>query len=162
MIDIEMEKALNDHMNEELYSSHLYKSMAAYLESNRLPGFAHWMNKQADEEDIHAQKIFRYINDRRGRARFESIECPPQDWENPLAAFKAAFEHEQKITKQVNDLVNLAISLKDHATNYFIQEGFVKEQIQEETAASDIVDKLLLVGPEKSGLFLVDRELGSR
>jgi ferritin len=61
MLKGSMEKALNDQINAELYSSYMYLAMAAYFESVDLDGFAHWMELQADEEMEHAKKFYSYI-----------------------------------------------------------------------------------------------------
>ena len=95
------------------------------------------------------------------RVILEAVAAPPLEWDSPLAVFEATYEHEQKVTGLINDLVNLAIKEKDHATNSFLQ-WFVTEQVEEEATASDIVNKLKLMGEAPGGLFMLDRELGTR
>ena len=109
MIGKKMEQALNDQVNAELYSAYLYLSMVAYFESKNLPGFAQWMRVQTQEEISHAMKIFDFINERGGRALLAAIDQPDAEWKSPLAAFEAAYAHEQLVTGRINDLVNLAI-----------------------------------------------------
>jgi len=161
MLSKKMQDALNKQTNAELYSAYLYASMSAYFESVNLRGFANWMRVQTQEEVMHAYKFYNYINERGGRVALQAIEAPPQEWDSPLAAFEAVRVHEQKVTGLINDLVNLAISEGDHATNNFLQ-WFVSEQIEEEASAHDVVQKLNLVGEESSGLFMLDREMGLR
>ncbi|RJP25720.1 MAG: ferritin [Candidatus Omnitrophota bacterium] len=160
-MDQKMNNALNDQINAELFSSYLYLSMSAYFESVNLSGFAGWMRAQAQEELLHVSKFFKYINDRNGRVVLKAIEEPQKDWASPLAAFEDAYAHEQKVTKLINDLVDLALSMKDHTTNSFLQ-WFVTEQIEEEATASQIVDQLKLIGDARSGLFMLNKELGAR
>jgi ferritin len=161
MIKEKIQDALNKQLNAELYSSYLYFSMAAYFESASLKGFSNWMRVQAREELAHAMKFYDYINERGGRVNLTSIAAPSAQWDSPLAAFEQVYEHEQKVTGLINDLVTLAISEADHATNNFLQ-WFVAEQVEEESSADEIVQKLRLLGEDRSGLFMVDQELGQR
>jgi len=161
MLSKKMEKALNKQINAELYSSYLYLSMSAYFESVSLAGLAHWMRQQAQEELFHGMKIFDFVNERGGRALLDSIEKPKSKWASTQAVFKNVLEHEQLVTSLINDLVNLALDERDHATNIFLQ-WFVSEQVEEEASAGEIVDKLKLIKNDPNGLFMLDRELGQR
>ena len=161
MISKKVEEALNGQINAELYSAYLYLSMEAYFESVSLPGFATWMRVQTQEELMHTMKIYGFVNERGGRVLLKSIDQPPTEWESPLAVFEASYKHEQKVTGFINDLVNLAIEQKDHATNSFLQ-WFVNEQVEEEDSADQVVQKLKMIKNDPGGLFLVDRELGQR
>jgi len=161
MISERMQNALNEQVNAELYSSYLYLSMASCFSNLNLSGFARWMEAQALEELSHAMKIYGFIQERGGQAVLKAIECPPSRWESPLAAFEDAYRHERKVTGLINELVNLAIEEKDHATNNFLQ-WFVSEQVEEEASADEVVQKLRLMGDARGGLFMMDRELGQR
>jgi len=161
MISKKTEDVLNEQINAEFYSAYLYLSMEAYFESMNLPGFANWMRAQIQEESMHAMKIYDFVNGRGGRVLLKSIEQPPTEWESPLAAFEAAYKHEQKVTGLINDLVNLAIEEKDHATNNFLQ-WFVNEQVEEESSVNEVVQKLKMIESALGGQFLIDRELGQR
>ena len=161
MLNKEMEKALNVQVNAEMYSAYLYLSMSAYFQSKSLGGFASWMRVQAQEEMVHAMKLYDFINERGGRIILEPIEAPPMEWDSTLATFQAVYEHEQKVTGLINELVELALEKHDHATNIFLQ-WFVSEQVEEEDSANDVVEKIKLVGDAQGGLFMLDRELGQR
>ncbi len=161
MISKKMEEALNEQVNAELYSSYLYLSMESFFKSQNLNGFANWMRIQTQEEVMHATKMYDFINERGGRALLKAIEGPPTEWESTLAVFKAVYEHEQKVTGLVNNLVDLAITEKDHATNSFLQ-WFVNEQVEEEASADEIVQQLKMVENAPGGIFMFDRELGQR
>ena len=161
MINIKMQKALNDQIGEEYASSYLYISMAAYFESLHLNGFAHWMKVQAEEEKGHATKFYDYINQQQGTVTLNGLDKPQSEWASPLAAFEAALHHEQKITKLINGLIDLAIEERDYATNIFLQ-WFVTEQVEEEANATEIVEKLKLIGDSKQGLLMLDSILGQR
>jgi ferritin len=156
-----MQDALNKQINAELYSSYLYLSMASYFNSNDLAGFGHWMHCQAKEELFHAMKMYKYVLERGGRVILPPIEGPQTEWENPSAPFEHALQHEIKVTGLINDLVDLAIEEKDHATNNFLQ-WYVKEQVEEEASATEVVQKLKLTGGQGNGLFMLDNELGQR
>jgi ferritin len=156
-----MQDALNEQVNAELYSAYLYLSMEAYFESINLAGFANWMRVQTQEEIAHAMKIYDYIDERSGRVTLKPIAGPPVKWDSPLAVFEAGYAHEQKVTGLINELVNISIELKDHATNMFLQ-WFVNEQVEEEKSADDVVQKLKLMADAPGGLYMLDAELAQR
>lgn len=161
MLSEKMREALNGQLNAELYSSYLYMSMAAYFQGINLGGFANWMRVQAQEELMHAMKFYDFINERGGRVVMRPIEGPPTEWDSPLAAFEAVLEHEQKVTGLINDLVELALAERDHATNIFLQ-WFVTEQVEEEDSANEVIQQIKLIGEAQGGLFMIDRELAQR
>jgi len=161
MLNDKMEQALNEQINAEFYSSYLYLSMGAYFESKGLPGFATWMQAQVQEEWFHGMKMYDFVNERGGRVILKAIDKPPTEWDSPLAVFENVLAHEQKVTGLINNLVNLALDERDHATNIFLQ-WFVSEQVEEESSASAICDKLKLIGKDPNGLFVLDNEMGQR
>ena len=161
MISPKMEEAINQQINAEMYSAYLYYAMANYFESVSLKGFANWMRVQAQEEMIHAVKFTTFLNDRGGRVKFKVIAEPPFEWKSPIDAFETVLIHENKVTGLINDLVNLSIQEKDHAANTFLQ-WFVTEQVEEEANDKEIIDQLKLIGDDKSGLFMINRELALR
>jgi ferritin len=156
-----MLKVLNEQIIEETYSAYLYQSMAAYLDFKGLKGFSHWMDMQTQEELIHARKFYDYILERGGQVKLDTIKAPPHDFGTPLEIFEAALEHEEYITGKINDLIDLAQEVKDHATFNFLQ-WFVEEQVEEEATAGEMVDKLKLVGDHTGALFQIDKELSAR
>jgi ferritin len=156
-----MQKSLNTQVNAEFYSAYLYLSMAAYFEALNLKGFASWMTVQAQEEVSHAMKFYHYLNERGSRVAMMAIDAPPIQWDSPLKVFEHTYEHEQKVTNMINDLVDQAASLKDHATSQMLQ-WFVAEQVEEESSADEIVQKIKLIEHSKGGLFMLDKELGQR
>ncbi|NIS61960.1 MAG: ferritin [Proteobacteria bacterium] len=161
MLGEKIQSALNKQLNAEVYSSYLYLSMSAYFNSLNLPGFANWMRVQAQEELVHAMKFYDFINERGGRVILQQVEAPPTEWSSPLDVFENAYKHEQKVTGLINDLVNLAVGERDHATNIFLQ-WFVTEQVEEEASADEVVQKLKRVGDDSAGLFMLDGEMGQR
>jgi len=135
--------------------------MAAYFEDLNLTGMANWMRLQADEEHEHSLKFYDFIIKISGRVTLGQIDKPKSSWKTPKEAFQEALAHEQFITKSINELTDLAISEKDHSTNTFLH-WFIDEQVEEEAAAGDIVQKFNLIDESKSGLYMLDRELGQR
>ena len=161
MLKEKIREALNQQLNAELFSSYLYLSMASYFESINLKGFANWMRVQTQEELVHAMKFYDFIIERGGKAILAPIEGPPTKWESPLAVFEHAYQHEQKVTGLINNLVDLSIAEQDHATNNFLQ-WFVAEQVEEEASADEVVQKIKLMGDASGGLFMIDQELAQR
>jgi ferritin len=161
MVNQKIQDAFNEQINAEIYSSYLYLSMAAYFASINLEGFATWMRVQAQEELIHAMKFFDYLKERGGVVNLKAIDGPPTRWDSPLAAFQEAYRHEQKVTGLINNLVDISIQERDHASNAFLQ-WFVTEQVEEEASADAVVQNLKLAGDHGGGLFMIDRELGTR
>lgn len=161
MLSKKMEEALNEQVNAEMYSAYLYLSMNAFFEDQNLGGFANWMYIQAQEEMTHAMKIYRYINDRGGRVTLKAIEAPKKDWDSPVQVMEEVYEHEQKVTSLIHNLVNLAREEKDHGTDNMLQ-WFVAEQVEEETNADEILQQLKLIGGKGQGILMLDRELQQR
>jgi len=161
MLNPKIEEAFNRQLNAELFSSYLYLSMVAYLESRNLKGMARWMRMQVQEENMHVMKFFDFINERGGRVTLAEIAAPQVEWTSPVAAFQATYEHECKVSGLINELVDLALSEKDHAANAFLQ-WFVTEQVEEEASVLEITEQLKLAGDQGGMLFMLDRELGQR
>jgi ferritin len=161
MISKTIETALNKQVNREFYSEFLYLSMAAYFETICLKGFAKWMRVQAREEHAHAMKIFEYIITRGGKVTLDALEAPKAKWASAGKVFEDSYAHEQKVTGMINALVELSIKEKDHASFEMLQ-WFVKEQVEEEQNASDILNQIAIVGDRPGHLFALDHHLGKR
>lgn len=160
MLDEKIEEAINKQLNAELYSGYMYLSMAAYFESIDLAGFANWSRLHAQEEFTHGMKFYDYLVSRGARVTLTQIEGPPTEWESAIAVFDHVYQHEQVVTGLINDLVDLTISLKDHATNNFLQ-WFIAEQVEEEETANGVLQRLKLAGDDSAALLMLDKELGS-
>lgn len=161
MIKANIQDAIIKQLNRELYSAYLYLSMAAYFESIPLRGFAKWMRIQAKEEQTHAMKFFDYLIEKGGTIKLLPLDAPPAKWSSPLKVFEEAYRHEQKVTEWIYELMDLAMKEKDHATTNMLQ-WFVKEQVEEESKASEIVEKIKMLGPEGHAILMIDHELGKR
>ncbi len=161
MIGQRMQEAMNEQVMHETFSAYLYASMAAYFHAKGLDGMAQWMKAQAQEELGHALRFFNHINERGGRVELLAIEKPQAEWDSPLAAFKAALEHEKFITGRIDELVKIAREENDNAADIMLQ-WFVTEQVEEEDSVSKVIDMLEIAGEKGPGLLLADRELGQR
>jgi len=161
MIKETIQKAFNEQIKKELDSAYLYLSMAAYFDSQNLEGMSHWMKVQAKEEFKHAMKFYEHINERGGRVELFGLEKPVKEWKDPFEVFKHVYEHEQKVTASINDLVELAERENDRAAYVFLQ-WFVNEQIEEEANASKIVQTFEKIKDSPVGIIMMDRELAKR
>jgi ferritin len=161
MLSEKMQAALNEQINAELSSSYAYLSIAAHFEAENLNGFANWMHIQSGEENTHAMKFYHYIISRRGRVTLKPLAGPKTEWASPLEAFEDALKHEQKVTSLINNLVDLAIKEKDHATNSFLK-WFVDEQVEEEANVDAVIQDLKRAGNSAQMLLMLDRELAGR
>ncbi|MFP4322327.1 MAG: ferritin [Anaerolineales bacterium] len=158
MFPASVQDALNKQINMEMGAYYTYLSMAAYFEDQGLKGFATWMYQHAEEEMVHAMKIYDYVHTRRGRVKLLALGEPPHEWASPLAAFEDALKHEEKVTKSINEIVRLARDEGDWATDSFLQ-WFVDEQVEEEEVVDEAIRKLKLIGDFSPGLYLLDREM---
>jgi len=161
MLNKGVQDAINEQIKNELYSAYLYLSMSAYCEAVNLPGFAHWMRLQSQEEVSHAMKYFEFINDRGGRVVLQAIDQPPIEFQSPLDVFQQTLEHERKVTAMIHRLYELAVKENDYATQAQLQ-WFITEQVEEEKRASEIVERLKMIGDQGPALLMLDRQLGER
>ncbi len=161
MISKAVERAFNDQLAAETYSAYLYWSMSAALEEMQMPGFAHWMRVQAQEEMAHAMKFYRHLVERGGRVKLGAIAAPPTDWESPAKMFEDVLKHERHVTSLIHKLVETAAQEKDYAAGVFLQ-WFVSEQVEEEAAAELVLVKIRMVQDSQGGLYMLDKEMGQR
>ena len=161
MINQKVRDIMNEQIKWELYSSYLYLAMAAYFDSQGLDGMGQWMRAQAQEEVLHAMKFFNHIKDRDGRVELLAIDQPPSGWSSPAEVFKVAYEHEQKVTGLINNIMKVAQEENDFAAMPMLH-WFVDEQIEEEASTSKVAQELKRIGDSGDGIIMLDRELGTR
>lgn len=154
-------KALNEQIKREFYSSFLYLSIASHFENIPLEGIAKWFRKQAKEENEHAMKIYDYLLERDLHVDFQAIEKPPVKFNSIKEIFALALEHEQKVTRWIHEIYDLAVKEKDHATHVFLQ-WYITEQVEEEKNAQDNLDQITFIGDDKAALFVIDQNLGKK
>lgn len=152
---------INDQINKEFFSEFYYLSMAAYLESENLPGFANFFVVQTQEEHFHAMKLYQYMNERGARVKLDVLEKPKGDFKSILEVFELALEHEIYVTARINKLMDIAIADNDHASRGFLQ-WFIDEQVEEEAGMEDYVNRLTRMGDNSYGILMLDKELAAR
>lgn len=161
MLKEKMENALNEQINKEIYSSYLYLSMSAYAQTLGLQGVANWMKIQAQEELTHANKFFDYIHERNGRVMLKAIDAVDTEFGSVIELFERVLHHEEYVTSLINNLMDIAIEVSDHASRSMLM-WFVDEQVEEEANVQEIIDNLKMVEGKGQGLFMMDKELGAR
>ncbi len=161
MLKEKMLDALNEQINAEQYSALLYLSMSAWFNKKGLQGFANWMYVQYKEELTHADKIFNYVNDRGGKVVIKPIAQVATDFDSVIEVIEKTLVHEQKVTSSINNLMDVAAEVRDHATQSFLQ-WFVDEQVEEEANVEEILDSLKLIDGQGNGIFMLDREMRQR
>ncbi len=160
MIDKKIEKLLNHQIELEFESSQYYLSMASWAEKNGFNGVSTFLYGHSEEERGHMLKLFHFINDRGGYALVPTIGAPPKEYKGIQEIFAKILQHERVVTQEINNLVDACLKLKDYSTHNFLQ-WYVSEQIEEERLAQTMLDKLDLIGNDKGGLYLFDRDLES-
>ena len=153
-----VEKVLNEQIIKESSSSQLYLSMASWSENQGYNGTAQFLYKHSDEERVHMLKLVKFINERGGVAQIPAIEKPPINFDSMLKIFESLLKHEIKVTESINNVVDVCLKEKDYTTHNFIQ-WYVSEQLEEEALARNILDKLRMIGSDKGGLYLFDRDM---
>ena len=154
-------KAINDQIAMELGAAHTYLSMSAYLDGENLPGFASWMRSQYEEELTHALRLFDFLLEIGEKVELQQVAKPAATFKGPLDVMKKALGHEQKVTKSINKLYEIALKEK-HYTAQLMLQWFINEQLEEEKTVGDIIAQLELVGNNGPALLMMDRELGGR
>ncbi|HEX9825792.1 MAG TPA: ferritin [Flavobacteriaceae bacterium] len=158
MLSKSIEKALNNQIRIEAESSQIYLAMACWAEVKGLEGVAVFMYKQSQEERDHMLRLVRFINERGGHAQVSELSAPNVTFKSFKEMFEELFKHEVFVSKSINQLVHISLQEKDYATHNFLQ-WYVSEQIEEEAMARTILDKINLIGDDKGGLYLFDRDI---
>ncbi len=158
MINKKVETVLNAQIEKELFSSNLYLAMASWAETNGLKGTSAFLYKHTEEERIHALKLIHYVNDRGGQAVIPALKQVKMEFKSVKALFEEIMEHEFMISAEINKLVGICIDERDFTTQNFLQ-WYVTEQIEEESLIRSILDKLNLLGEDKTNLYMFDSEM---
>lgn len=158
MLKPKIEKALNKQIELEASSSQFYLAMASWAETQGMNGTAAFLYKHSDEERMHMLKLIKFINERGGTAVIPPLTKPPKDFASIKEIFESLLEHELNVTDSINNVVDVCLSEKDYTTHNFMQ-WYVSEQLEEEALARNIIDKLNMIGNDKGGLYLFDRDL---
>ena len=158
MLSKSIETALNKQIRIEAESSQVYLSMACWAEVQGFAGIAQFMYLQSDEERTHMLKLVKYVNERGGHALITELKTPKTSFGKFQEMFEELYQHELFVSQSINDLVHISLEERDYATHNFLQ-WYVAEQIEEEAQAKTILDKINLIGDDKGGLYLFDRDI---
>ena len=158
MLQTNIEKALNHQIRIEAESSQIYLSMACWAEVQGLEGVAQFMFAQSDEERQHMLKLVKYVNERGSHANITELKAPKTKFGTFKEMFQELYQHELFVSNSINELVHITLGEKDYATHNFLQ-WYVAEQIEEEAQAKTILDKINLIGEDRGGLYLFDRDI---
>ncbi|MCL5127412.1 MULTISPECIES: ferritin [unclassified Algibacter] len=158
MLSKAIETALNNQIKIEAESSQIYLAMACWAEVKGLEGVASFMYAQSDEEREHMLKLVKFVNERGGHAKISELSAPNVTFTSFKEMFETLFEHEVFVSQSINDLVHISLEERDYASHNFLQ-WYVAEQIEEEAVARTILDKINLIGDDKGGLYLFDRDI---
>lgn len=161
MVSKKLETAINEQINAELWSAYLYLSMSMHFANEGLPGVANWYKIQFQEEQDHAHKFMNYLIAKGNKVELKPIKKVDTSWDSVLHSFEETLKHERVVTSLINDLVTIAKSEKDYASENFLQ-WFVNEQVEEEETAQGMIDSLKLIGDNGFGIYTMDKELASR
>lgn len=157
----ELAKLLNAQINHEMSASYAYLAMAAWFEQTPYSGFAKWMYLQSGEETVHALKFYQFVVDRDAKVELTPIANPRSDFAGPLDVFAASLKQEQVVTRQINELYDVAERVRDHSSKNLLL-WFLNEQIEEEKSVREMVDRLTLAGDDPASLLALDREAATR
>lgn len=158
MLSKKLEKALNEQIRIEAESSQVYLSMACWAEVKGLEGVAGFMYGHSDEERLHMLKLVKYVNERGGHAHVSALKAPKTEFGTLQKMFQELYDHEIFVSQSINELVHVTLEEKDYATHNFLQ-WYVAEQLEEEALARTVLDKINLIGNDKGGLYLFDRDI---
>lgn len=161
MISKKMAQAINAQITREFYSAFLYLSMANDALDKGFQGTYKWMTIQFKEEQEHALRFSKYLQEQGEKVVIGAMEAPKNTWKNILEMFEDALLHEKKVTAWINDLYSLALEEKDYATQSMLK-WFIDEQVEEEANCNEAIAALTLVGDSPSGTYMMDRQLGKR
>ena len=158
MLKEKIQNALNNQIQIEAFSSQIYLAMASWAETEGLGGAAQFLYKHSDEERMHMLKLVQYVNERGGKALIPQLNQPEKEYKSLTNLFQTLLDHEVMVSNEINNLVDICLSEKDYTTHNFMQ-WYVAEQIEEEALARTIMDKLNMIGEDKGGLYLFDRDI---
>ena len=161
MLDVKVSKLLNEQITKELYSAYLYLDFSVFYEAQGLDGFANWYMIQAQEERDHAMLFLKYLQMCGEKVDLGAIDKPDKNLTELMDPLKAGFEHEQYVTSLINEIYAAAHEVKDFRTMQFL-DWFVKEQLEEEKNADDMIKKMELFGGDSKGLYSLDAEYAAR
>jgi ferritin len=161
MISEKLFSELNNQINFEFYSAHIYLAMAAYCAAEDFDGFANFFKVQAEEEKFHAMKFYNYVNEMNGRVLLEGMPNPKNEYSSLLDVFKVAYAHEKIVTSKIYNLTDIATEEREHATISLLK-WFIDEQVEEESNFNGLIKRLSRINEDPTSLYMLDAELAAR
>lgn len=155
-----IEKLLNNQVKNEASASMHYLAMASWADANGLNGVADFFYMHSEEERLHMTKLVKFINERGGNAIIPALESPKSDFNNMKELFVAFLDSEVFVTEKINEIIFECLQNKDYNTHNFMQ-WYVSEQLEEEAQARTMLDKLNIIGNDKTGHYMFDRDIMS-
>ncbi len=160
-MDKKLYEAIEEQINFELYSSYIYLSMCSHISTENWKGFTNWFKVQAQEEKAHADVLFDYLLERGHNVQLKSIAEPKHKWTSLEEMFEEVLSHEKEVTRRINEIINIAHDVRDHSA-YDLLMLFVKEQVEEENSADDLLISIKRIGKDMSALYMLDGQLATR
>lgn len=154
MISDAMSAKLNQQVKEEFHSYWIYLAMSYKLHEMGFRGYAKWFEMQAAEEMSHATKIAHYLVEVGAAVKLGTLETPKSDYGSVKEIVQTALDHEKKITRLINECVDMANKDNDHATGNFLA-WFVDEQVEEVATAQQLLN-LVSLATEKIQLLMIE------
>ena len=145
MISKELNDAINAQIGSEFGAAQQYLSMAVYFDGEALPKLAEFFYKQSEEERDHAMKFVHYLVDVGGTVTLPAVEAPKATFSSAEEIFKLALDWEMEVTRQVNNLYEIARAKSDYAAENFL-DWFVNEQIEEVSSMENMLKLVRRVG----------------
>ncbi|MGL4798926.1 MAG: ferritin [Cellulosilyticaceae bacterium] len=161
MLAQEVVTLMNEQINKELYSAYLYLAISHYYEEVNLSGFANWFFIQAKEEQDHAMLFMKYLQNNGEHIVLQDIAAYTAAYEDMHTPLEETLEHERTVTASIDHIYEVAMGKKEFRTMQFL-DWFIKEQVEEEKNAEELIKKYKLFGQDGKGLYLLDTELGAR
>lgn len=161
MITKQIQNALNEQINAELWSAYLYLSMSLDAETKGMGGVSNWMFVQWKEEQDHARILQLFLIRMAAPVILMPIASVRTTWGSIAEMFDDALRHEKKVTQMINELMDLAIKEKNFATMNRLM-WFIDEQTEEEASVQNIINSIEQIGTNGAGLRLLDEKLSKR
>lgn len=155
-----IEKLLNEQVKYEAAASMQYLSMASWADANGYNGVAEFFYAQSEEERLHMTKLVKFINERSGTVIVPALDKPKSDFKSLNELFETFLSSEVFVTEKINHIIYECLQKKDYNVHNFMQ-WYVSEQLEEEAVARTLLDKLTIIGNDKSGHYLFDRDIST-
>jgi len=153
-----IEKLLNDQIKVEAEASMQYLAMACWADDKGFAGVAEFFYQQSEEEREHMIKLVKFVGERGGTVNVPALDKPKGSFKSLNELFETFLNSEKYTTEQINHIIYECLQHKDYNVHNFMQ-WYVTEQLEEEATARTLLDKLTIIGNDKSGHYMFDRDI---